>query len=343
MRLRTLAILLLLVAALSAVPAWAGCQGSGCFVVDDVVYEYAYTTSTTRVMVGAVASYVGTVDANDHSYALQTNLHHAGGTTAGSPVNGAGITTGMTITVDPGQHGAFKDIANCDPDQYRGEGVVAIYHQTGPEINNKYGTYGVVPCPSGSPGEPQDDTPTDQSGSGCNWTICSPILVDLDRGGFRLTSGSAGVEFDLDRDGETERLAWTERQSGDAWLALDRDGDGTVDDGGELFGNFTDQPPSDDPHGYRALAVFDDDGDGRITAADAVFADLLLWSDRNHDGVSQPLELLGLERAGIQWIDLDPVVSRSRDRHGNELRYRAPVGRLDGLTHSVDAFLQGDL
>lgn len=167
----------------------------------------------------------------------------------------------------------------------------------------------------------------------------TPILVDLDYGGFRLTDLDGGVRFDLDLDGTAERISWTEPGHEDAWLALDRNANGTIDDGGELFGDATVQPASSEPNGYLALTVFDEDGDGKLSAADSVFGDLRLWTDRNQDGVSQATELATLREAGVVWIALDPVESRRRDQNGNEFRYKALVRLVRGMTQSVDVFL----
>lgn len=170
----------------------------------------------------------------------------------------------------------------------------------------------------------------------------SPILVALSHPRFQLTGLEGGVDFDLDADGELERVAWTEAQADNAWLALDRNGNGLIDDGRELFGNFTPQPPSQQPNGYLALAVFDLDGDGVITAADPVFAELRLWKDSNHDGISQATELSTLADLSVQSIRLDYVESRWRDRWGNQFRYEGRV-YVDGpgapFRRSADVFL----
>ena len=178
----------------------------------------------------------------------------------------------------------------------------------------------------------------------CSFDSC-PVLIETGAGGFELTDLDGGVAFDLDADGSPEQLSWPIADTDDAWLALDRDGNGSIDDGTELFGDASPQPASDERNGFLALAVFDrpengGNGDGQISAADAVFPELRLWLDRDHDGRSAASELSDLETAGIVAIELEYRESRRRDQHGNRFRYAAGVWHASGARRlAVDVFL----
>lgn len=169
--------------------------------------------------------------------------------------------------------------------------------------------------------------------TGCDWCGGSPIVISTNGNQFDMTDVAHGVLFDLNANGTRDKISWTEQNADEAWLALDRNHNGVIDSGKELFGNFTFQtePGTDvEKNGFLALAEYDKpenggNNDGVIDAADAVFLHLRLWRDANQNGISEASELTSLANSQIESISLRYRESRRTDRYGNVFRYRAKV------------------
>lgn len=129
--------------------------------------------------------------------------------------------------------------------------------------------------------------------------IGSPIVFDLDGNGFELAAlnGAHDVFWDIDNDGFKEASGWI--YGGDGLLALDRNGNGTIDNNSELFGNTPTHA-----NGFENLKTLDSNADNKITSVDAQFANLRVWVDANQDGVSQAAELKTLAQHKITAINL---------------------------------------
>lgn len=232
-------------------------------------------------------------------------------------------------------------------------GDPGMYGDPGPPTPKRGGIsyHSIPPCPTSPP--PGGGTPivliqppclgVENPGFYHEVTCNSPILVDVDGNGFALCDAQSGVNFDLNCDGIAERVGWTASGSDDVFICLDRNGNGVIDNGSELFGNATPQPeaPPSNYNGYAALTIFDwrefgGNDNGVIDAGDDVYDSLRLWRDVNHDGVSQPAELLSLPANDIT-IQVTYRVTATFDAVGNWLRYAsiAKQGSRTFLTADV--------
>lgn len=160
-----------------------------------------------------------------------------------------------------------------------------------------------------------------------------PIMLDLDGDGFELSNYANGATFDITGRGSAVRTAFV--TGGDAFLALDRNGNGAIDDGTELFG---DQRGA--ANGYEELRALDSNGDGRINASDRDFEQLRLWRD-NGNGVTEEGELVSLRDAGVSELSLAYRNVNQIAMGGNRLTQLASFARSDGTYgNAADAMLR---
>ena len=148
--------------------------------------------------------------------------------------------------------------------------------------------------------------------------------------------------FDFDKNGFKELSHWM--SDGDGVLVMDRNGDGVVNDGTELFGDRTPLPDGTTARtGFEALATLDENGDGVVNALDGMFSSLKVWGDTNGDGISTSDELRSLEETGIKSIRLESAENGAVDEHGNVAARNGTFEWADGTTGAVgEMLLQGD-
>ena len=167
-------------------------------------------------------------------------------------------------------------------------------------------------------------------GSANAWSGCSPIVIDLANNGINLGEAGVGVYFDVNADGVRDHVQWVRRGGDEGFLALDRTGNGLIDDGAELFGVGTPMvlEGRSAPNGFVGLAQYDasqlgGNDDGFITPADAIWPQLRIWVDRNADGVSTAEEMRTLQSFGISALQTIPRIRKYIDDAGNVIPYWA--------------------
>lgn len=153
-------------------------------------------------------------------------------------------------------------------------------------------------------------------GCGCSRSGCNTPLVlafENERVAFTAEQESA---FDLSRDGVCKASDWPTAAT--PWLVLDRDEDGVIEDGGELFGSATKLSSGRFArNGFEALRELDENRDGVFNASDPAFSRVAVWKDANSDRVSSSAELRSLSDVGLLAIDLADQAGRLCDARGN--------------------------
>jgi hypothetical protein len=159
-----------------------------------------------------------------------------------------------------------------------------------------------------------------------------PVLLDL-RGSGRIDTVNLndGVYYDYDGDGFAEATGWVSPDAG--ILVMDRNGNGVLDNGSELFGSLTPLPdgqPAAD--GFEALAALDGNHDGKIDAQDGAYSQLMVWANSGGEENWQAGQLFSLPQLGITSIDLNWTTVNTTDAQGNIELYAGSFQWNDGTT-----------
>jgi hypothetical protein len=137
------------------------------------------------------------------------------------------------------------------------------------------------------------------------------------------------VLFDHDGDGVKHGTGWV--KADDGILVLDRNGNGTIDSGTELFGDNTIKAGGiKAQNGFDALKEMDSNSDGLVDANDARFVELRIWRDLNQDGTSELNELSTLSSLGIRSIGVNGVPTQIDVGNGNIAIAQGSFTRVDG-------------
>lgn len=166
-----------------------------------------------------------------------------------------------------------------------------------------------------------------------------PLALDLNGNGIETlaANGHDGALFDHERLGIRTATGWV--HSNDGLLVHDRDGDGKISDGSEIFGDNTPLKNGQTAaHGFAALAELDENGDGKVDAADKTFSKLGVWRDLNHNGISEEGEIFALKDLRIKSLNLGYTQADKDLGNGNTLAEVGSYTDEDGNEH-----IMGDL
>jgi hypothetical protein len=180
---------------------------------------------------------------------------------------------------------------------------------------------------------PPPPPPPDGGGNGCEGgrvlniaEDCSPIVFNFASGDYRLTGRNSPVLFDMPGNGHPRLMGWTAAGADEAFLWLDRNHNGKVTSGAELFGNFTPlQNGRLAINGFEALAEYDANHDGILDDLDPIWSRLMLWRDLNHNGLSEPNEISPLDTSDVTGIHLHEHWTGRNDSWGNAFRYESLI------------------
>ena len=186
---------------------------------------------------------------------------------------------------------AYKTTMQITASQYHAESEQTAFSTQGKVItaDGREITFGLDISMSRSFEEYYETTHTEEV-----LQMMDPLVINLDTNIAGLSDQK--FEFDIDCDGIKDTISMLEKGSG--YLALDKNNDGSINDGSELFGTSSGD-------GFKDLAIYDEDGNGWIDENDEIFDKLLIWS-KDADGND---ELYTLKEAGVGAICLHKVAT----------------------------------
>lgn len=296
-------------------------SSSSVHIVFDEPLDFATWDDTYSVLHMPQDFVLPSGDPPTNEYIQALFLHEFGHKLGWEQASSAGGCEGASVMSDTTRSSYRTDFTSCDQSTFQS------YFPSGSGEDCVLAGGYEPPC------QPYDQTDA--------WGCCfgfSPIVLDVADNGIEFTSPHDGVLFDILNNGIPRLVSWLSSRE-TYWLVLDRNGNGRIDDGGELFGNATLLSSGRRARdGYEALREYDGNEDQVLDSRDSMFFALRLW-----DGVAGPegnARLLPLAEAGIRSIALTVKVTGRRDRWGNMFRYRSKVELESGASRwSYDVFL----
>jgi len=175
-----------------------------------------------------------------------------------------------------------------------------------------------------------------ESGSvSITWKVqqSDPLALDLSGEGIKTTGVENGVEFDINADGKMDKTSFV--SGGAAFLALDKNGDGVINDGSELFGD-----QNGAANGFEELGKYDQNADGWIDANDAVYQDLRLVNAQGENPFDAAAAAT-LEQAGVAAIGLRYAQVSAYTNGGDAVSQTGVFRRADGsIAEAADVTLR---
>ncbi len=317
----------------------ANFYGTDSFTYKVYDQKGTYDTATATISVNSM----GEINANNDSY----NLCSSNGGSVGINVLGNDAGTGVSVISSSGISVSSNGSASLSPGNHSGSYTAKDYsyysstdsasisaHVSGPWTHTGWGACNAT-CGNGT----QSATYRCDYAAGCNscsagatrtcnagactppWGNSDPLILDLDGDGIELlNSDQTNAYFDLDLDGTAEAVGgWI--SGDDAFLVLDNNNDGIINDKSELFG---DSDGFED--GFAKLSSYDSNNDGTIDMGDDVFASLQLWQDKDGDGFTDVGELMSIFDAGLQSISLsveavDNIINGQLESHRSSFTF----------------------